>query len=301
MFKDLFKKKEVAVIDRTTTSVNTVHVSSSYPKEVQEIHNEFFTAADKLVEKAQSIINEAQQRDVTKVNLLKSLGFNQAAEVATLQPLLDKATISKEMVDLIAYYKKHYPFNKFITEEQVQEICHKYYLVCGPVSRYKGFVPKNKLEQISQFKLRDEEQIENIVVFIEETGKIEKLDWSKVFNKNQVNYFINSYLKEGRAFTYLSGTVSNYADYPKYTKLVRLDLYKDENFLAQKELQIGLKICAPIKDMDLTGLSIKDGYKVHKVHIPDPIVLQPVKGGYLILAAWGDEASDPIVVNEINN
>ena len=40
------------------------------------------------------------------------------------------------------------------------------------------------------------------------------------------------------------------------------------------------------------------------VNIPeliDPVVLQRVVGGYLILSAWGPEASDPIVVNEINN
>ena len=36
-------------------------------------------------------------------------------------------------------------------------------------------------------------------------------------------------------------------------------------------------------------------------HVPDPIVLQPVNHGYLILSAWGDEASDEIIVNEILN
>ena len=37
------------------------------------------------------------------------------------------------------------------------------------------------------------------------------------------------------------------------------------------------------------------------IEILDPVVLQPVMGGYMILAAWGDEASDPLVVNEQNN
>lgn len=35
--------------------------------------------------------------------------------------------------------------------------------------------------------------------------------------------------------------------------------------------------------------------------IPDPVVLYPVREGYLIVTAWGDEASDPDVVNEVNN
>lgn len=43
------------------------------------------------------------------------------------------------------------------------------------------------------------------------------------------------------------------------------------------------------------------GYKIQNIPAPDPVTLQPVKGGYLILAAWGDEASDEIVVNQNNN
>lgn len=35
--------------------------------------------------------------------------------------------------------------------------------------------------------------------------------------------------------------------------------------------------------------------------IDDPIVLQPVKHGYLICSSWGLEAGDELVVNEINN
>lgn len=50
--------------------------------------------------------------------------------------------------------------------------------------------------------------------------------------------------------------------------------------------------------MDIKGLELTEGYKLEKKFIPDPVVLQPVKGGYLILTAWGDEASDPLVVNQ---
>lgn len=39
----------------------------------------------------------------------------------------------------------------------------------------------------------------------------------------------------------------------------------------------------------------------HILKIKDPIVLQPVNGGYLIVSSWGLEASDELVVNAINN
>ena len=56
-----------------------------------------------------------------------------------------------------------------------------------------------------------------------------------------------------------------------------------------------LKICAPIKDMETKDMEL-DGVHLKK-HIPDPIVLHHVNNGYLILTAWGEEASDPIIVN----
>jgi len=34
---------------------------------------------------------------------------------------------------------------------------------------------------------------------------------------------------------------------------------------------------------------------------PDPVVLYPVEKGYIIVTAWGDEASDPLVANEQMN
>jgi len=46
---------------------------------------------------------------------------------------------------------------------------------------------------------------------------------------------------------------------------------------------------------------IKD-FKISKIEIPDPVVLQPVlfenTKYYLILSAWGQEATDELVVNQ---
>lgn len=65
---------------------------------------------------------------------------------------------------------------------------------------------------------------------------------------------------------------------------------------------MGLKICAPEKDMDIPSTHTKTGnFIIEKIYVPDPVVLQPVKGGFIIVAAWGDEASDDLVINPINN
>lgn len=59
-----------------------------------------------------------------------------------------------------------------------------------------------------------------------------------------------------------------------------------------------LRICAPVKDMVVYSTD----HVVDRVIVPDPVVLYPIeKGCWLIVTAWGDEASDPLVINEKMN
>lgn len=256
------------VLNKTTlTNVQDVQLvevkESKYSKEVLEIHNEFACAADRLLEEANIILKEAEKANVDKVTRLEKLGFKQSSQVVETKPLLDKANLSKEQLELLAYYKRNYPLNKFITEEQVKYICHKYNLVCGDVSRFKGFVPEKNLKQIEKFKINDKDYL--------------KLFASKVTYSSEITPLGSIEFDGGEAAR----------RYPSIRELV--------------EIPVPLQICAPVKDMDINGLELEDGYKLVKKHIPDPVVLQPVKGGYLILTAWGDEASDPVVVNESMN
>jgi hypothetical protein len=61
-----------------------------------------------------------------------------------------------------------------------------------------------------------------------------------------------------------------------------------------------LEIAAPLKDFDMKNMEVKN-YKVSEIEIPDPVVLKPVlfnkQKFYLIVTAWGEEASDELVVN----
>lgn len=273
-----------------------------YPEDVLAIHKEFDTASDRLLAQANEILEKAKQFDAGKVDLLIKLGFTQANQVSEYKPVIEKAKLSESQIKLVKYYKARYPLNKFITEEQVMEICYKYNLVCGDISRFKGFVPSKNLQQIASFKLKEEDKSGKIFVFIEKTGKIEDFDWDKVHEskKDHVKYIIENYLNCNN-WTFLD----SYSDYPAYTKIFNIDTAKrlgiSDSVNNAINNRFSLKICAPIKDMDISGLELDKGYKLIKKHIPDPVVLQPVKGGYLILTAWGDEASDPLVVNEINN
>lgn len=77
----------------------------------------------------------------------------------------------------------------------------------------------------------------------------------------------------------------------EYDKLVESGKDKDHYIT---EVSPSFYICAPPKDMKQEGYSLKGAFLVKD----DPIVLLKLQKGYLIIAAWGDEASDPLVVNE---
>ena len=270
---------------------------SSYPAEVLEIHNEFNTAADKLLEEANQLLKEGEKKDFEKVDRLKSLGFVKANQVAELEPIRQKIELTKEQVELINYYKVQYPFNKFITTDQIESICKKYGLVYGDVSLYKGFVPEKNLKEIESFKLKNKEK--NCLIcsngLILEDAEIRKAHYN-----NDSNYY-HIYKKGTNSFSFQSENgvdfYGTFRDNPFNLKDVSV-----RNFTIKNN---NLKICAPFKDMDTTGMKLTQGFKLEK-EIPDPVVLQAVKGGALILTMWADEQFDPFTEpilrnDELNN
>lgn len=287
MFGNIFKKQEkTSLVNEKITIID----KKSYPKEVLEIHHEFETAAEKLLEQATEIINSQPKVNESKINLLKSLGFNQVKEVKQSSEIIKNITLSKEQIELVNYYKKQYPFNKFITEEQVQAICYKYNLVCGDVDRFKGFVPEKNLKEISNFKLKDKDKtLQGVLWGTEYTVKKRLPTINHVISITEYDNLLKNKHINGKGKKDLDGD-------QRWCKAHRIG--KNEYLYFDNIKITKLQICAPIKDMDISGLELKEGYKLTEKHIPDPVVLQPVKGGYLILTAWGDEASDPLVINE---
>lgn len=274
-----------------------------YSPEIEAIHREFFTASDKLLEEAQGILAEAAKVNTSKIDRLKALGFGRSREVAEKEPVLQRATLTQEQVELVKYYAQEYPLHKFITEEQVKGICQRWGLVCGEVGIYKGFIPEKNLREIERFKLKAREKNtlygSNGLVF--EDAEVRENKWAPgvfhIFKKGETD--LHRYAFQSNDGVEFYGPDNK--DVFGYKRLPNgVGGRMAPHFASSFTLSNTLQICAPLKDMDLTGKVVKEGYKVEK-EIPDPVVLQPVKGGYLILTAWGPEASDPDVVNERMN
>lgn len=289
---ELLKKQvlsKLKVIEKTQLN--------SYPAEVLEIHNEFNTAADRILDEANQILKESEQKDFQKVDRLKALGFTKANQVTELDPLREKINLSKEQIESVNYYKVQYPFNKFITTEQVEQICKKYGLVYGDVSLYKGFVPEKNLKEIESFKLKKVD-IPYLTVYDRKGNMI-----GAILEKDCDDDLISYFKRTSESFIYITkenGQPTNYSfSVPHYEK------YKHLSFVKARKEKPSLKICAPLKDMDTTGMNLTNGFKLEK-EIPDPVVLQPVNQGFLIVTMWADEQFDPFTEpllrnDEINN
>lgn len=264
MLKNLFKKSK---------SVEAV---------IAEIHNEFDSASEKLLKEAKEILSVNAPTD--KGDRLKSLGFSQALPVVESEKARQEKAEKKALAEKIEYYQQWYPQNKFITEAMVEQICKKYGLVCGAVSYYKGDVPEKNILEIERFVLRKEDMQRKRLPSI--------TDWE-----------YQQYMMQNRGLLQFSTRRSELSQLqnlirplPVYTQSSPDDSRGKRKYEYTKP---EFKICAPEKDFDMTFLK-RNRYNL-ELNIPDPVVLQPVSGGYLVVSKWGLEASDELVISPKQN
>lgn len=237
---------------------------------IAEIHESFDTASEKLLNEAKAILNGSY--DIEKGERLKKIGFTSAKKAVEATELVDKKQKNEELAKLIEYYQLHYPNNKFITEEKVKEICQKYGLLCGETKYYISDVPEKNINEIELFKLREEEMLKT------------KFEYYKPSDR----WYIPT-TEKTNLYGYPSLERSMWSSFVKFNQRPETETHEfvKEDF----------KICASVKDFDTKNMRIEDGYKLN-LNLPDPIVLQPVKGGYLVVSKWGLEADDNDLVNE---
>ena len=247
---------------------------------IAEIHESFDTASEKLLKEAKEIL--AGSYDTEKGERLKAIGFVSAKKVVEAEKAISDKRKNKELASLIEYYQMYYPNNKFITEEKTKEICQKYGLLCADTKYYISDVPEKNLSEIEAFKLRDDD--------------MEKINYNWYEIERTPNYsdYVPCYNKK-------DGAIWGFKIYRR-TPFFGMELYfehrsETETHEFRKE---NLKICASVKDFDTNNMRIEDGYKLEQ-NLPDPIVLQPVKGGYLVVSKWGLEGQDADLINEKSN
>ena len=251
---------------------------------VEEIHASFFTEVDRLLAEAKisSSMATDKQSLIDKCNRLRSLGFTQtkemqdaAAEIERIENARKENEKKQELINAIEFFSVTYPAYKFITEDSVNKICKKYGLVYGEISRYKGTVPEKNLKHIEEFKVLEDHEC-----------YLEINAWRGM-------------MVDHRRFKYITRE-----QYDRSIEMERKMPSMIAHNIVTEYAKAPLEIAAPVSDFDMTDMEIK-GNKLQKIHIPDPVVLKPVIFNgtkyYLIVTAWGDEASDEMVVNQQMN
>lgn len=273
---ETFKKK----ISRTAN--NVMLMTRSNNEIIEEIHNSFYTEVDKLL--AESKISKSLDTDkqdlIDKCTRLKNLGFTNTKEVKEAELEIKRIEALKienenktSLIQAINYFSFKYPHYKFITEDSVKKICEKYNLIYGTIDRYIGTVPSKNLKQMEDFYIKDVDKAAISYSEIFGMGRIIDIKYHSVSDMNKVG---NTNQRYNHGF---GGSI-------------------DHNEICP------LEIAAPLSDFNMEKYEVKN-FKLSKIEIPDPVVLQPVvynnQKYYLIVTAWGLESEDELVVNQNNN
>jgi len=272
-----FLKKKYDKIEKTFTENDVSQLTTE--ELVEQIHEDFFTEVNRILESAKimSSLDTQHQDLIDKSKRLKQLGFVNSKEVREaenevrrLSKLREENSKKESLIRAINYFSVQYPQYKFITEESVKRICDKYGLVYSKIGDYIGAVPDKNLKHIEEFKIKSvDEAYLKITRFYHRWSADDDV---KYINKQSYDYGSN---QEQRSEDYRE----SYEKAP-------------------------LEIAAPISDFNMKGKQVEN-FKLKNIPIPDPVVLKSVmfeqQKYYLIVTAWGPEASDADVVNERMN
>lgn len=280
-------------------------IENNYPETVQEIHKAYFSAGDRNLAEAEAIIEKCTQQYTNKGQSLMNIGFSNVAETKQLAEMKAERNRSLEISNQITGYLREFPGYKFISFNDVKTINDKYKLVRGTIDRFTGFVPSKNLADIQRFidnfdKPNDYDQKMGLT----QRYHVQSIELSYTTRETQraavINYFhTNPEIMLKRSRVYGHDEIKRHV-----FELIQSELKLQVNVQTVNTRKLPIfEICAPASDMmsaeksrGLLGL-----FKAKVTVDPDPIVLYPVKHGYIIVTAWGDEASDPLVLNEQMN
>lgn len=201
------------------------------------------------------------KEEVARFKSLKKMGFN----LFEIQNIEAREAAFESQVDILRtlkYYKINYPLNKFISFEGIDSICHKYRLALGIVEQFNGKIPLENQEEIIAFTDLSEKLLKEDYIPKETGAQDKQLDHLQKLRIAAPIEMINE-----RRFNSFRG---------------------DQSYLEQK--------------FEGNKRKFTHQEQARQSLIPDdPIVLQPVKFGYLIITAWGPEANDEQIINGLTN
>lgn len=285
------------------------------PTPVEVIHAEFDSAQDRILDECDKILAELQIPTETqiekKASIMEELGFINSEIIQQAKVLKERTQKIEQKINLtiiqaesIRYFKQKYPFEKFITVDELNRICEKYNLIHAPVSNYIKDIPeKNVNEMLNCTKLDVEDKY--VPVFQVELHFYGNL-WgyeSKYCEKKEIKKLPKTIVVSKR-FDY----EHQLRDYLQ-EKYNIIGILPTQSVTYTKIDKSGLFIAAPKSHFNLEGLNKKSKYGFFKTEIfevKDPVVFEYCKNDICrIITKWGTEDDqsylDPSLTNEIFN
>lgn len=252
---------------------------------VQKIHAE--------VGQASAVLLQDAPYNSYNANFLTQLGFSSAENVQDY-------TDHKEHHGEAIYYSQKYPLYKFITEHQLGKIRTKYNLMTDQLSRFKGNIPEKNVEELMQFNIKrndiETDQYRHLSDITDrwaiETGRgvqsiYERLYMNSPSTEVRINRDVRRPLTGPNFYTEAFERTAE-----KMHAARREEKTQARNMHLNEIANEFPRACSITADRALFNAPDRD---------LDPIVTVAVKGGYLVVTAWGAEACDPDVVNQKMN
>ena len=298
---------------------------------IREIHWSFDSAADSILKESLTVIEkikEGEKEDFDKIKKLKDKGFPQCGNVTNVRELNERRQQLSEMTKIVEFWSVNYPQYKFVTDEQVKNICKKYGLVNVVSHRFKGEIPMKNVDEILNFEIKTIHKS-----FI--TMSSDMLNLTQVPDSSIISYDTlvqDSVEFEADCQQRIDGIDSAIKIQKNESELVRLRMSRDKYTTAKYKLkqivqnnlpseyeemwknsaflvcvsykhsypriEVPFTICAPESDFQLMS---NERFADGKIVLDDPIVLYKVKGGSLVVSKWGLEGEDSELVNQQMN
>lgn len=279
--KNIFKKsKPTYISDPLPVAQIPKTKKEKAQKIIEQIHFEFDSSTEFLLMEAKEIIANTKLDE--KAERLRTIGFTSTKAVTETDEAKKKKEKSLILAQAIEYFSMHYPNYKFINEDCVATICKKYELKLGNASDYTGDIPEKNLAEIEAFKLREEDKQEYTQLYGLNLRSMRMYSMPRPRYVNRWDMLSNHLLSEEEIEREKQAAAST----PETEPEIIMPRHRPE-----------FMIVAPRQDFRSSLWESSDGYTL----IEDPIVLQPVKGGYLIVSKWGLEGNDPSLTNEKMN
>lgn len=288
---------------------------------VEQIHAEFDSAQERILSECDKMLAELQIPTETHVErkaaMLKQLGFENAEPVTQYEKFVKgkeavakKVELTSNQASYIRELSQRYPFEKFITVDELDRICNKYGLIHAPVKNYIKDIPEKNVVEMASVKplMKSDKAGKQYIIFDMPQSFLDLIGKKgKVFTEEEVFALGEKYYLKGEYFVeWIDRGITAWA-MVVVDKIKGVAFYHDYNYnkisFASKE---GLFIAAPKSHFNTDGLSkeSKHGFfEATKVEVKDPVVFEYCKNNICrIISKWGtdDDQSylDPSLQNE---